>query len=60
MCGRTSVAHPVEYRLLATQRFSTLLEEIAEAEREGYELLAFTKVAQNIAYMERPVREQDE
>ncbi len=24
-----SVAHPVEYRLLATQRLSTLLEEIA-------------------------------
>jgi len=54
-----SIAHPVEYRLLATQRVSTLLEEIEEAKREGYELLARTRVGENIAYMERPVGGQD-
>lgn len=49
-----SVAEPVEYRLLATQRFSTLLEEIAEAEAEGYRMVARANVVENVAYMERP------
>ncbi len=39
---KTAVAHPFEYRLLATSRTSTLQKELQELGDQGYEALGMT------------------